>query len=238
MGDGLLVYFGYPKAHVDDPQRAALAGLAILEDMETLNTQLKSDKGLSLTVRVGLHTGLVVAGEMGGGDTLEALAIVGETPNVAARLQEAARPNSIVISDVTKRLIEGYFECESLGFHQLKGISQPMELSMVLRETDVQTRMDVATASELTPLVGREQELGLLLDRWEQVEEGLGQVVWLSGEPGIGKSRLIEAFTEHLADQPYIQRQVRCSPLSPKQCLASGHRGFGAMDRLPPGRLI
>jgi len=212
LGDGLLIYFGYPQAHEDDPLRAVRAGLVMLEDMGTLNARLKGDRDLELAVRIGVHTGLVVAGEMGGGDTLEALAIVGETPNIAARLQEAAEPNSFVISDITAKLVQGFFLCKALGFHELKGISEPMELFGVLSESGAQTRFDVATAAQLTPLVGREQEVGLLLDRWEQVEEGLGQVVLVSGEAGIGKSRLIQAINDGLAGRLHLRQEYRCSP--------------------------
>ena len=153
-----------------------------------MNARLKADKDLELAVRIGVHTGLVVAGEMGGGDRVEALAIVGETPNVAARLQEAAKPDTVVISDITANLVQGYFLCEAMGFQDLKGISQPMELFGVLSKSGAQTRLDVAVAARLTPLVGRNQELSLLLDRWDQAKEGLGQVVLLNGEPDIGKS--------------------------------------------------
>ncbi|MCI0902139.1 MAG: AAA family ATPase [Chloroflexi bacterium] len=211
LGDGLLVYFGYPQAHEDDPQRAVRAGLAILEDMVALNTQLRSEKDLELTVRIGIHTGLVVAGEMGGGDTLEELAIVGETPNIAARIEGAALPNSVVVSNITANLIQGFFHYETLGPHELKGISEPVELFRVLEESGAQTRFDVAAANELTPLVGRDQELGLLLDRWEQAQEGLGQVVLLGGEAGIGKSRLIEALTERLTEETHTLWHFRCS---------------------------
>ncbi|MCH9018150.1 MAG: AAA family ATPase, partial [Chloroflexi bacterium] len=212
LGDGLLVYFGYPQAHEDDPQRAVRAGLAILEDMVALNSGLKSDKDLELTVRIGIHTGLVVAGEMGGGDTLEELAIVGETPNIAARIEGAAEPNGITISDVTANFVQGFFICETMGFHELKGISQPVELFRVLEESGAQTRFDVASTTQLTPLVGRQQEVGLLKDRWEQVEDGLGQVVLISGEAGIGKSRLLQEIYERLAGRSHQIREYRCSP--------------------------
>ena len=151
LGDGLLIYFGYPQAHEDDPQRAVHAGLAILEDMGQLNITLKVDKDIELGVRIGIHTGLVVAGEMGGGDTIEALAIVGETPNISARLQEAAEPNTVVISDITANIVQGFFVCKALGFQELKGISEPMELFAVLSESGAQTRFDVAAAAQLTP---------------------------------------------------------------------------------------
>ena len=212
LGDGLLVYFGYPQAHEDDPQRAVRAGLAILQDMGPLNARLKSDKDLELTVRIGIHTGLVVAGEMGGGDTLEELAIVGETPNIAARIEGAAEPDGIAISDVTASLVQGFSLCESMGPHDLKGISEPVELFRILEESGAQTRFDVAVSTHLTPLVGREQEVGLLLDRWEQVEEGLGQVVLVSGEAGIGKSRLLQGLIDGLAGRPHVFQQHLCSP--------------------------
>lgn len=219
LGDGLLIYFGYPQAHEDDPQRAVRAGLAILEDMGALNTRLEADKNLELAVRIGVHTGLVVAGEMGGGDTVESLAIVGETPNIAARLQEAAESNSVVISNITANLVQGFFLFESLGFHELKGISEPMELCQVVSESGAQTRFDVAVSAQLTPLVGRDQEVGLLLDRWEQVEEGLGQVVLVSGEAGIGKSRLLEGINERLAETPHFRQVYRCSPYQQNSAL-------------------
>ena len=211
MGDGLPIYFGYPQAHEDDPQRAVWSGLAILEDMSALNDRLRESGGLELAVRIGVHTGLVVAGEMGAGETVESMAIVGETPNIAARLQEVAEPNSLVISDVTANLVQGFFLCEALGTRELKGISEPMELFSVLSESGAHTRFDVAAASQLTPLAGREQEVGLLLDRWEQAKERLGQVVLLSGEPGIGKSTLIDALMDRLAEEPHTLRQLRCS---------------------------
>ena len=211
LGDGLLIYYGYPQAHEDDPQRAVRSGLAILERMTALNERLRAENGLELAVRIGVHTGLVVAGEMGSGDALESLAIVGETPNVAARLQEAAEPNTLVISDATAKLIQGFFLCDGLGARELEGINEPMELFAVRSESGAQTRFDVAASSRLMPLSGREQGVGLLLDRWDQAKEGLGQVVLLGGEAGIGKSRLIVALTQRLAAEPHVLLQLRCS---------------------------
>ncbi len=244
LGDGLLVYFGYPQAHEDDPQRGVRAGLAIVEEMGALNARLKADKNIELAVRIGVHTGLVVAGEMGSGDSVEALAIVGETPNIAARLQEAAEPNSVVISDITASLVQGFFICESLGFHELKGISQPMELSGVSSESGAQTRFDVISTRGLTPLVGREQELGLLMARWEHVEEGLGQAVFLvRGEAGIGKSRLLQAINDRLAGRTHYLQEHRCSPYHQNNALfpiiesLESWRGFQREDN-PEERIL
>src|SRR5215813_13564278 len=189
LGDGLLVYFGYPQAHEDDAQRAVRAGLGILNAMGTLDTRLQHAKGMRLAVRIGIHTGPVVVGTMGSGGRHEQLAL-GETPNLAARLQSLAAPNTVAISDTTHRLVQGYFRCDDLGSHSLKGIEMPLRVYRVVGASAAQSRLDVAVATGLTPLVGREHEVGLLRERWAQSKDGLGQVVLLSGEAGIGKSRL------------------------------------------------
>ncbi|HEV8718487.1 MAG TPA: AAA family ATPase, partial [Candidatus Binatia bacterium] len=165
-----------------------------------------------LQVRIGIHTGLVVAGEMGAGDTREPLAIVGETPNIAARLQEVATPDTVVLSTATYRLIQGYFECQDLGPYTLKGIPTPVPVYQVLKESGAQSRFEVVATTGLTPLVGREQEVGLLLERWERAKEGEGQVVLLSGEAGIGKSRLVQVLKEHVAGESQARVECRCSP--------------------------
>src|SRR5215510_1529850 len=199
LGDGLLVYFGYPVAHEDNAQRAVRAGLEIAEAMPALPLQhIRLQQPLQ--VRIGIHTGLVVAGEMGSGDYREALAIVGETPNLAARLQEVAEPDTVVISAATSRLIRGFFACRDRGFHTLKGLSTPVQVYRVLGESGARSRLEVAATAGLTPLVGREKEVGLLLGRWERAKGGAGQVVLLSGEAGIGKSRLVEVLKEHLTE--------------------------------------
>src|SRR5262249_6138868 len=189
IGDGLLVYFGYPVAHEDDAQRAVRVGLGIVGALQDLPLQpLRLSHPLQ--VRIGIHTGLVVAGGMGAGDQPEPLGIVGEAPNIAARLQEQAAPNSVVISTSTHRLVTGLFECQELGPQVLKGIASPLTVYRVVRESEVRSHFEVAVTTGLTLLVGREEELGLLRRRWAQAQEGAGQVVLLSGEPGIGKSRL------------------------------------------------
>jgi class 3 adenylate cyclase len=210
LGDGLLVYFGYPVAHEDDARRAVQAGLAIVEAIHgssLQNTQLPRP----LQVRVGIHTGPVVVGEMGGGAKREQLAL-GETPNIAARVQGIAMPDTVVISAATSRLIEGLFACRSLGPQTVKGISTPLEVYQVLEESGVQSRFDVAVRKGLTPLVGREDELGLLQRRWVQAKAGEGQVVLLSGEPGIGKSRLGQELKEQLSQEGSTRIEFRCSP--------------------------
>src|SRR5215510_10635723 len=161
LGDGLLVYFGYPQAHEDDAQRAVRAGLGILAAMGDLNTHLQREKGIQLGVRLGIHTGLVVIGAMGGAGRQEQLAL-GETPNIAARIQGLAQPNTIAVSEATYRLVQGYFQCQDLGVQALRGVTEAMCLYHVLGESGATSRLDVAQPRGLTPLVGREQEVGLL----------------------------------------------------------------------------
>ena len=165
LGDGLLVYFGYPHAHEDDAQRAVQASLGILEAMDTLNTRLAQDKNRRLAVHIGIHTGLVVVGEMGGGGRQENLAL-GDTPNVAARLQGVATPDTIVISAATHRLVQGYFTMAALGPQVLKSVTAPVPVYRILGASAAQSRLDVAEAAGWTPLVGRESEVALLLERW------------------------------------------------------------------------
>lgn len=216
IGDGLLVYFGYPLAHEDDAQRAVRVGLRILAELPHLNTRLQSTIEMydraPLQIRIGIHTGLVVAGEMGVGDQPEPLAIVGETPNIAARLQALAQPNTVVISTATHRLVQGYFLYQDLGPRPLKGVSIPLEVYQVLGERDVQNRFEVAIRTGLTPLVGREEEMALLRQRWERAKEGEGQIVLLHGEPGIGKSRIVQEMKEQVTREGYTRIEFHCSP--------------------------
>lgn len=211
LGDGILVYFGYPLAHEDDAQRAVRAGLRILEELGRVNADLERDKALKLAVRIGIHTGLVVVGEMGRGDKHEQLAL-GDTPNIAARLQEIAEPDTALISLTTYRLIQGFFTCRDYGLHMLKGVSTPVQVYRVLDESGAESRLDAAVRTGLTPLVGREQEIGLLLDRWEQVQEDAGHVVLLCGEAGIGKSRLLQAIKDRVLREACTRIEWRCSP--------------------------
>jgi class 3 adenylate cyclase len=208
LGDGLLVYFGYPQAHEDDAQRAVRTGLGILDVMGDLNQRLQRERGIQLGVHIGIHTGLVVVGEMGDHGRQEQLAL-GETPNITARIEGLAQPNTIAISEATYRLVQGYFQCQDLGAQILRGVTESMHIYHVLRESGAISRLDIAQPRGLTPLVGREQEVGLLLERWEQVKAGQGQVVLLTGDAGIGKSRLVQVLKEHVAQELHTRWECR-----------------------------
>jgi class 3 adenylate cyclase/predicted ATPase len=219
VGDGLLVYFGYPQAHEDDAQRAIRTGLGIVAALPDLNTQLQQSAGglqdFPLQVRIGIHTGLVVVGDMGGGDYRDPRAIVGETPNIAARLQGIAESDTVVLSAATQRLVQGLFDCQPLGQRTLKGVSAPLQVYRVVGASRAQSRLEVdVNTGRLTPLVGRANELGLVLERWAAAQAGDGQVVLLSGEPGIGKSRLVQEVKERVRPQGATSLEFRCSPYS------------------------
>jgi TOMM system kinase/cyclase fusion protein len=218
LGDGLLVYFGYPQAHEDDAERAVRAGRDILRELQMLNPRLEAEHGVRLQARVGIHAGPAVVGPMGRGETRETLAL-GDTSNVAARLEGFAEPDTVVISDALLRLVPGLFVTEDRGTPALKGISVPIRAYRVLQRSGVASRLD--RAPRLTPFVGREQELGLLLDRFEQAEERRGQAVLIAGEAGIGKSRLVHRFRERLreARTPYSWLECRSSPYTRNSAL-------------------
>ena len=211
LGDGLLVYFGHPVAHEDDAQRALRAGLGIISAMHEPESRPRDDAPARLAVRIGIHTGVVVVGDVGGGTRHERLAL-GDTPNLAARLQALAEPDTVVISDRTRQLAGGSFEYADLGQHALKGIAQPIRAWRIVGVSDAASRFEAAARSGLSPLVGREQEIGLLTERWHLAREGEGQVVLLSGEPGIGKSRILDALRERLQDQVKATLRLQCSP--------------------------
>jgi class 3 adenylate cyclase/predicted ATPase len=211
LGDGLLVYFGYPQAHEDEAQRAVQASLELVEAMAPLNTRLEPQYGVRVAVRVGLHTGLVVIGEMGGGHRQEQLAM-GDTPNIAARLQGLATPNTVVLSAVTARLVHEAFALQERGLHHFKGVAEPMAVFCVLGPQESPGDEEEAGLARVPFLVGRDEEVGLLLRRWEQSKEGLGQVVLLSGEAGIGKSALMQTLREHVGREGCTRLTFRCSP--------------------------
>ena len=206
MGDGVLIYFGYPQAHEDDAERAVKAGLELVAAVGGLKTHTP------LQTRVGIATGLVVVGDLIGSGASQEQAIVGETPNLAARLQGIAEPNSVVIAESTRKLVGNLFELEDLGAQDLKGIAGPVRAWTALRPASVESRFEALHTSGLTELVGREEELEILLRRWSRAKTGEGQVVLLSGEPGIGKSRLTVALLERLAAEPHTRLRYFCSP--------------------------
>jgi class 3 adenylate cyclase len=206
MGDGVLIYFGYPQAHEDDAERAVRAGLELVAAVSGLKTHAP------LQTRVGIATGLVVVGDLIGAGASQEQAIVGETPNLAARLQGVAEPNSVVIAESTRTLVGNLFELQDLGAKDLKGISGLVRAWVAVRPSSAESRFEAFHASGVTDLIGREEELDLLLRRWSKAKIGEGQVVLLSGEAGIGKSRLTAALMERLGGEPHTRLRYFCSP--------------------------
>ena len=205
MGDGVLVYFGYPQAHEDDAERAVRAGLELIQAVGGLKS------GAPLQTRVGIATGLVVVGDLIGSGEAQERGIVGETPNLAARLQGIAEPNTVVIAESTRKLLGDLFDLEDLGAKNLKGIAEPVRAWAALRASSVESRFE-ALRTATTPLVGRDEEIELLMRRWTQAKTGDGYVVLISGEPGIGKSRITEAVQERLSAEPHTRLRFFCSP--------------------------
>jgi class 3 adenylate cyclase len=199
MGDGVLVYFGYPQAHEDDAERAVRAGLELVASVSALKSSSP------LQTRVGIATGLVVIGDLIGSGEAQERGIIGETPNVAARLQSVAEPNTVFIAESTRKLLGSLFDLQDLRAQDVKGISGPVRAWAVLRPASVESRFEALHASGLTELVGREEELEILFRRWSKAKTGEGQVVLLSGEAGIGKSRLTAALMERLEGEPHTR---------------------------------
>ena len=206
LGDEVLVFFGYPQAHEDDAERAVRAGLQLVAAVAGLRTRA------SLQTRVGIATGLVVVGELTDAGGPQERGIIGETPNLAARLQSSAEPNQVIIAESTRRLLGNLFELEDLGTKDLKGIAGPVRVWAALRPSSAASHFEALHGTTLTDLVGREEELELLLRRWSKAKTGEGQVVLLSGEPGIGKSRLTAALLEAIAPEPHTRLRNFCSP--------------------------
>jgi class 3 adenylate cyclase/predicted ATPase len=205
MGDGILAYFGYPQAHEDDAERAVRAGLAVIEAVGRLPARE------DLSVRLGIATGLAVVGDLVGEGAAQERGVVGETPNLAARLQALAAPNTLIIADATRRQIGGLFDLEDLGAQQLAGFAEPQRVWRTLGESGQVSRFEALRSAE-TPLVGRDEEVGLLVRRWQQAQSGEGRVVLISGEPGIGKSRLTAVLSQHIEPEPHTRLRYFCSP--------------------------
>src|SRR6201993_3405867 len=205
MGDGVLIYFGYPQAHEDDAERAVGAGLAVIEAVGRLPARQH------LSVRLGIATGLAVVGDLIGEGAAQERGVVGETPNLAARLQALAAPNTLVIGEATRRQIGGLVDLADLGPQPLAGVAEPQPAWRVMGESGILSRFE-ALRSETTPLVGRDEEVELLIRRWQQAKSGEGRVVLISGEPGIGKSRLTAALSEHIESESHTRLRYFCSP--------------------------
>src|SRR5437868_11663121 len=205
MGDGVLIYFGYPQAHEDDAEQAVRAALAVIEAVSRLPARE------DLRVRLGVATGLAVVGDLIGEGAAQERGVVGETPNLAARLQALATPNTLVIAGATRRQIGQLFDLEDLGPQQLPGFPEPQRAWRVLGESGEVSRFEALRSRE-TPLVGRDEEIELLQRRWEQAKSGEGRVVLISGEPGIGKSRLTAALSAHIESEPHTRLRYFCSP--------------------------
>jgi class 3 adenylate cyclase/tetratricopeptide (TPR) repeat protein len=236
MGDGVLAYFGYPRAHEDDAERAIRAGLELVPAVSALKSRA------SLQTRVGIATGMVVVGDLIGSGEAQEHGIVGETPNLAARLQGIAEANKVVICDGTRRLLGNLFELEDLGLRELKGIARPTRAWTAVRAIPVASRFEALRATGLTALVGREEETELLLRRWQRAKSGEGQVVLLSGEAGIGKSRLTAALLESLATERHVRLRYLCSPHHTDSAfypiIGTVERGAGMVhDDTPQARL-
>lgn len=210
MGDGILIYFGYPIAHEDDARRTVLVGLQLVEAVQALSRETSRDHGVSLAVRVGIHTGVVIAGEMGSGEWRERHDVVGATPNVAYRVQSAANPDTVVISPATYDLVGGYFVVEDLGPQHLRGLAQPVPLYRVVAASGAESRLEAEPS--WSPLIGRQQELAALSAHWERARSGPPTAVVVEGEPGIGKSRLVEALKDHAESGGGRCLTLQCSP--------------------------
>ena len=208
MGDGVLAYFGYPQAHEHDAERAVHAGLAIAEAAPKLNTAA----GAPLHVRVGIATGIVVVGDLVGSGEAQERGVVGDTPNLAARLQSIAAPDTVVIAEGTQRLLGNLFDLQDLGLQDLKGVAGPTRAFAALKENSQESRFEALHSGGLTALVGREEETDLFVRRWAKAEAGDGQVVLLSGEAGIGKSRLTATFLQRLAGEAHVRMRYFFSP--------------------------
>ena len=238
MGDGVLAYFGFPRAFEDAAERAVRAAIGILAEVGGI----ARPDGTRLQARIGIATGLVVVGEIVGTGSAQERTIVGETPNLAARLQSLAAPDTILISEATQHLLGGMFDLEPIGEHELKGFARPVPVWRVRGEASVESRFAAIRTGGNLPFIGRAHEMGLLLDRWRLTCQGEGQIVTVIGEAGIGKSRSIEALQEALVAEPHARIHLQCSPYHSDSALypVIQHLGraarFAAAD-LPSARM-
>src|SRR5262249_26744813 len=229
MGDGVLIYFGYPRAHEDDAERAVRTGLGLTDAVGRLDV-----KSIELQARVGIATGLVVVGDLIGEGSAQEQSVVGETPNLAARLQALAEPGAVVIAAGTRRLLGDLFEYRDLGAVEVKGVASPVPAWQVLGPSAVESRFEALRGAVLSPLVGRGEEIDLLLRRWARAKAGDGQVVLISGEPGIGKSRIVAELAERLQAEPHIRLPYFCSPYHQDSALYPFVEQFGRASGFVP----
>jgi class 3 adenylate cyclase len=208
LGDGASIYFGYPRAHEDDAERAARTGLALIEALD----EYRREHGVALEVRIGISSGLVVVGELIGEGEARERGVVGDTPNLAARMQALAEPGNVVVSESTRRLLGKTFELRALGPQELKGFKVPVAAWSIVREIENVSRFEASRSETLTPFVGREYEVALLIERWRKATQSEGQVALLSGEAGIGKSRTLAALRERIAGERHLVLRYQCSP--------------------------
>jgi class 3 adenylate cyclase len=208
MGDGVLCYFGWPRANEDDAERAVRAGLAIIDSVRST----KGPDGTALASRIRVATGVVIVGDLIGSGATQEAAVVGETPNLAARLQGVAGPNLLVLPEETRRLLGNTYKLKSIGAQELKGVGAPVEAFVVEGETSVESRFAARQSGTLTPIVGRDREIELMLERWALAKSGQGQMVVVSGEAGIGKSRITRAVIDEVAKDDHTRITYQCSP--------------------------
>ena len=233
-GDGILAYFGYPRAHEDDAERTVRAGLDIIAAVARLETRAAEP----LAVRIGIATGLVVVGDLRGEGALRERAVVGDTPNLAARLQALAEPGTIVVAASTRRLLGDLFRLRDLGRHEVKGIAEPVAAWAVEGVSTSESRFEAVRAGGLTDLIGREDELDFLLERQRLAWKGEGEIVLISGEPGIGKSRLAAALAERIAGEPHTRLRYQCSPYHTSSALHPFISPVGASGRVQGRRYV
>jgi class 3 adenylate cyclase len=208
VGDGATIYFGYPRAHEDDAERAARAGLALLKAVAVL----RRERGAAIDMRIGVSTGLVVVGELIGEGEARERGVVGDTANLAARLRSLAESGTIMISQSTRQLLGNKFELKALGPQTLKGFNAPVAAWLILSERENVSRFEASRSGALTPFIGREQEIAVLVERWDRAAKGEGQVALLSGEAGIGKSRVLAMLRERISEQHHWELRYQCSP--------------------------
>src|SRR4030088_587817 len=230
-GDGASVYCGYPRAHEDDAERATRASIALIEAVG----KLRREHDVALEVRIGISTGLVVVGELIGEGEARERGVVGDTPNLASRLQNLAEPDTVVVSESTRRLLGRTFELKALGSLELKGFKAPVPAWSVIREIENVSRFEASRSEAMTPFVGREQEVALLVNRWRSAAQGKGQVVLLSGEAGIGKSRILAVLRERIGEERHLTFRYQCSPHHVNDAFYPGVGQIGRAARFVSG---